>query len=99
MSVHRHDWSLPSAPASNHWAIRAGWSTKPSPNARNILPNAPSAVAGESQEAAARSTVIDRLFVGDSEDKVSQMRDALAALPPDAYALKTLSAQMALEAK
>ncbi|TXI74001.1 MAG: hypothetical protein E6Q42_12030 [Dechloromonas sp.] len=58
-----------------------------------------SAVAGESQEAAARSTVIDWLFVGDSEDKVSQMRDALAALPPDAYALKTLSAQMALEAE
>ena len=43
--------------------------------------------------------MIDRLFVGDSEDKVSQMRDALAALPPDAYALKTLSAQMALEAE
>lgn len=56
-------------------------------------------VAGESVEAAARSAVIDRLFVGESEDKVGQMRDALAALPPDAYALKTLSAQIAQEAE
>lgn len=56
-------------------------------------------VASESVEAAARSAVIDRIFVGDSEDKVGQMRDALVALPPDAYALKTLSAQMALEAE
>ncbi len=58
-----------------------------------------SQVANESADAAARSAVIDRLFVEDSEDKLAQMRDALAALPPDAYALKTLSAQQGVEAE
>lgn len=58
-----------------------------------------SQVASESADAAARSAVIDRLFVGDSEDKLAQMRDALAVLPPDAYALKTLSAQLVAEAE
>ncbi|MDD2664960.1 MAG: hypothetical protein PHD19_14510 [Dechloromonas sp.] len=37
---------------------------------------------------AIRSTLIDRLFVGEAEDRLETMRDALAALPPDAYALK-----------
>lgn len=40
--------------------------------------------AGEIGE---RSSVIDRLFVAETHERLERMHDALAALPPDAYAL------------
>lgn len=35
-----------------------------------------------------RSAVLDRLFLGESDERLERVRDALAALPPDAYAIK-----------
>lgn len=35
-----------------------------------------------------RSAVVDRLFAGEAGERLERMHDALAALPPDAYALK-----------
>lgn len=46
----------------------------------------------ESSAAAAayeRSAVLDRLFAAESREKIERLHDALSALPPDAYALKT----------
>lgn len=40
------------------------------------------------RDAPARSAVIDRLFIAEAQERIEQMRDALAVLPPDAYALK-----------
>lgn len=48
--------------------------------------------------AATRSTLIDRLFVGEAEDRLETMRDALAALPPDANALSGEAAAIAEQA-
>lgn len=42
------------------------------------------AAAGEIGD---RSSVIDRLFVAETHERLERMHDALAALPPDAYAL------------
>ena len=45
-------------------------------------------LAGPSS-AGARSAILDRLFVDEAEEHIEAMLDALAALPPDAYALKS----------
>lgn len=42
-----------------------------------------------------RSAVLDQLFVDEASEQVQFMRDALAALPPDAYALTTESIKLA----
>lgn len=39
------------------------------------------------QEIGERSSVLDRLFVAETEERLERMQDALEALPPDAYAL------------
>lgn len=36
-----------------------------------------------------RSAILDRIFVSEARDKIERLHDALSALPPDAYALKT----------
>lgn len=46
-----------------------------------------------------RSILIDRLFIGEALERVDAMRDALAALPPDAYALKTEADELAQHAE
>ena len=46
-----------------------------------------------------RSAVLDRLFVGEAGEKLERMHDALAALPPDAYALKLESSELAQQAE
>lgn len=38
--------------------------------------------------APARSPVIDRIFAGEAGDCIDRIRDALAALPPDGYAIR-----------
>jgi len=50
-------------------------------------------------EQEARSPVIDRLFVGEAEEHLDAIRDALAALPPDVYGLKLASEDMAHHAE
>lgn len=50
-------------------------------------------------EYAPRSAVLDRLFIDDAEERLERMREALAALPPDAYALKLDNAEMAQQAE
>lgn len=46
-----------------------------------------------------RSPVLDHLFAEDSRERLEQMHEALAVLPPDAYALKTEAAQLAQQAE
>ncbi|WP_371323589.1 hypothetical protein VX159_14490 [Dechloromonas sp. ZY10] len=46
-----------------------------------------------------RSPVIDRLFIDEAQERVEAMCDALAALPPDAYALKTEAEELAQHAE
>lgn len=46
-----------------------------------------------------RSQVLDRLFVSEAREKIEQLMDALATLPPDAYALKTESEELILQAE
>ncbi len=46
-----------------------------------------------------RSAVLDRLFVDEAREQVQFMHDALAALPPDAYALLTESSKLAQHAE
>lgn len=41
-----------------------------------------------------RAPVIDRLFVGEAEECLERIRDALAALPPDAYAAKLAAGEI-----
>jgi hypothetical protein len=48
---------------------------------------------------AERSAVLDRLFVGEADEQIEFMRDALAALPPDAYALTTEAMKLAQQAE
>ena len=54
---------------------------------------APGAASGE------RSAVLDRLFVSEANESLERMRDALALLPPDAYALKLAAAELAQAAE
>lgn len=46
-----------------------------------------------------RSPVLDRLFVQDAFERIELMQDALAVLPPDAYALKSEAAAIATQAE
>lgn len=46
-----------------------------------------------------RSAVLDQLFVDEASEQIQFMQDALAALPPDAYALATESLKMAQQAE
>lgn len=46
-----------------------------------------------------RSPVIDHLFVGEAMERLDRMHDALAALPPDAYALKLENGELAQQAE
>ena len=46
-----------------------------------------------------RSPVLDRLFVGEAGERLERMHDALAALPPDAYALKLEADEIAQQAE
>lgn len=46
-----------------------------------------------------RSAVLDQLFIAEANEHVELLRDALAALPPDAYALSTESATLAQTAE
>lgn len=52
--------------------------------------------AGEHSD---RSTVLDHLFVSEAGETIELMHDALAALPPDAYALTTESIKLAQQAE
>lgn len=46
-----------------------------------------------------RSAVLDRLFVGEAGERLERMQDALAALPPDAYALKLEASELVQQAE
>ena len=46
-----------------------------------------------------RSTVVDQLFVDEAHEQLELMRDALAALPPDAYVLATEALKLAQHAE
>ncbi|MCL2345623.1 MAG: hypothetical protein FWC58_07210 [Desulfobulbus sp.] len=55
--------------------------------------------AAELPDAYRRSPLIDRLFVSETEERLTLMREALAALPPDAVRLKAEAAQLAEQAE
>lgn len=46
-----------------------------------------------------RSAVLDRLFISEASDQIQMMQDALAVLPPDAYALTTEGLKLAEQAE
>lgn len=46
-----------------------------------------------------RSIVLDRLFVAEAHEYIERMQDALALLPPDAYALKSAAIELAQAAE
>ena len=46
-----------------------------------------------------RSAVIDQLFVDEASEQIQLMHEALAALPPDAYALTTEALKLAQQAE
>lgn len=46
-----------------------------------------------------RSAVLDQLFVDEASEQIQLMHDALAALPPDAYALTTETLKLAQQAE
>lgn len=50
-------------------------------------------------DAGERSPVLDRLFVAEAHERLDAMRDALAALPPDAYALVSEAGEIAQQAE
>ncbi len=50
-------------------------------------------------EASQRSPVLDRLFVSEAHEQLDILRDALAALPPDAYVLTTEALKLAQDAE
>mgnify|MGYP001766542333 CR=1 FL=1 len=50
-------------------------------------------------ESTERSTVLDHIFVQEAHEHLELLRDALAALPPDAYALSTEATTLALQAE
>jgi len=50
-------------------------------------------------DASERSAVLDQLFTDEAHEQIQLMRDALAALPPDAYALTTESLKLAQQAE
>lgn len=48
---------------------------------------------------AERSVILDRLFVDEAHERLELLRDALAALPPDAYVLTTEALKLAQDAE
>lgn len=46
-----------------------------------------------------RSAIVDRLFAGEAGERLERMHDALAALPPDAYALKLEAGELLQQAE
>ena len=46
-----------------------------------------------------RSPVVDRLFVSEARERLERMKEALAVLPPDAYALRLESSELAQQAE
>ncbi|MGE5471853.1 MAG: hypothetical protein ACM3X0_13735 [Bacteroidota bacterium] len=46
-----------------------------------------------------RSAVLDQLFVGEAGERLERLHDALAALPPDAYAIKLEALELAQQAE
>ncbi|MCG2576129.1 hypothetical protein LZ012_03860 [Dechloromonas sp. XY25] len=46
-----------------------------------------------------RSTVVDQLFVDEAHEQLEMLRDALAALPPDAYVLASEALKLAQHAE
>lgn len=46
-----------------------------------------------------RSPILDRLFVSEAGERMERMHEALAALPPDAYALKLEADEIAQQAE
>jgi hypothetical protein len=46
-----------------------------------------------------RSAVLDQLFVDEASEQIQLMRDALATLPPDAYAMSTEALKLAQQAE
>ena len=55
--------------------------------------------AASAPDNAERSVVLDRLFVDEAGEQIDLMRDALAALPPDSYALTTEAMKLAQQAE
>lgn len=55
--------------------------------------------AASAAEHAERSAVLDQLFVSEAHEQLELMHDALAALPPDAYALTTEALKLAQQAE
>lgn len=50
-------------------------------------------------DASQRSPLLDRLFVSEAHEQLELLRDALAALPPDAYVLTTEALKLAQDAE
>lgn len=50
-------------------------------------------------QAVERSPVLDRLFASEARERLERLRDALAALPLDAYALKIEAGELAQQAE
>jgi hypothetical protein len=57
------------------------------------------AMATLNAKAGERSSVLDRLFADEVRERIGLMHDALAVLPPDAYALKSEATQIAHHAE
>ena len=64
--------------------------------ARHFAARLESAAAGDTTE---RSAVLDQLFVDEAQEQLDLLRDALAALPPDAYVLTTEALKLAQQAE
>lgn len=55
--------------------------------------------SASAQNDSERSPVLDQLFVDEAHEQLDLLRDALAALPPDAYALTTEALKLAQHAE
>lgn len=66
--------------------------------ARHFTRRLESAIASGNNENQ-RSTVLDQLFVDEALERIELMQDALAALPPDAYALKSEATAIATQSE
>ena len=50
------------------------------------------------QSASPRSAILDQLFISEAGERLERMHEALAVLPPDAYALKLEAGELAQQA-
>lgn len=64
--------------------------------ARHFAQRLESSLAAGSER---RSAVVDRLFASEAGERLERMHDALAALPPDAYALKLEASELLQQAE